>query len=202
MVKSLKIKKNSGMTYIELIVVMSIFASISSVVFFNYGGFQSKIDTKNLASDIALKIVQAQKTSLSGYLPPPAQQAQITSTWKPSYGFYVDRVTDDKSFIYFTDLDQNGDFTDVDCLGNWECLEKITITKGNSISSLDVVYQGGGTFPLNQLTVTFSRPSSGAMIKSNISFSSVVSYVQITVLSPKGNTALIKIYPSGRIQIN
>ena len=47
------------MTYIELIVVLSIFAVMSSVVIFNYGLFQARIDIKNLASDIALKFVEA-----------------------------------------------------------------------------------------------------------------------------------------------
>ncbi|WP_146755300.1 type II secretion system protein, partial [Shigella flexneri] len=62
-----------GMTYVELIVVLSIFATISSVVIFNYGAFQDRIDIKNLSSDIGLKIVEAQKSSLSGQLPPVDQ---------------------------------------------------------------------------------------------------------------------------------
>ncbi|KKQ07855.1 MAG: hypothetical protein US18_C0006G0001, partial [Parcubacteria group bacterium GW2011_GWB1_36_5] len=60
MKESKRIKKNRGMTYVELIVVLSIFAVMSSIVLFNYGEFQAKVDIKNLASDIALKIVEAQ----------------------------------------------------------------------------------------------------------------------------------------------
>ena len=48
------------MTYVELIVVLAIFAILSSVVMFNYGNFQAKVDIKNLGSDIALKIVRTQ----------------------------------------------------------------------------------------------------------------------------------------------
>ena len=59
---------NRGMTYVELIVVLSIFSIMTSVVLFNYGAFQAKVDIKNLASDIALKIVEAQKSALSGKL--------------------------------------------------------------------------------------------------------------------------------------
>ena len=51
---------SNGMTYIELIVVLSIFAVMTSIVLFDYGGFQAKVDIKNLASDVALQIVQAQ----------------------------------------------------------------------------------------------------------------------------------------------
>ena len=33
----------AGMNYVELIVVLSIFSLLSSVVLFNYGGFQAKV---------------------------------------------------------------------------------------------------------------------------------------------------------------
>src|SRR3989344_2489263 len=104
MKKLIKIQKNKGMSYVELIVVLSIFSAMSSVVLFNYGEFQAKIDIKNLASDIALKVVEAQKSSLPGKLPPLAQQVLIPSpsAWKPSYGLYMDQAADDKSFIYFS----------------------------------------------------------------------------------------------------
>lgn len=211
-----KIKKNqrpacrqAGMSYVELIVVLSIFSVMTAVVLFNYGEFQAKVDIKNLGSDIALKIVEAQKSSLSGKLPPLAQQALIASpsTWKPSYGLYINRISDNKSFIYFTDLDnptQNSLYDGSNCTG--ECLEKITITKNNSISSLDVFFQGDPTpHSLNDLTITFTRPNSIAVIKSSqISTppATPISYVQITIVSPKSSTAAIKIYPSGRIQVN
>ena len=194
------------MTYIELIVVLSIFSVMSSIILFNYGGFQTKVDIKNLASDIALKIVEAQKASLSGKLPPLAQQTGIDATWKPSYGIYINPTTDNKSVTYFVDLKnptQNNLYDASACPGAGECLDKITILKGNSISRLDVFYQGSGTANLiSDLTVSFVRPNSGAVIKSSTSFSSTVSYVQITITSPKLITSVIKIYPSGRIQVN
>ena len=77
---------NAGMTYVELIVVLSIFSVLSSVAIYNYGDFQSSVDIKNLASDIALQIVKAQKDSLSGLLP----LQEIKTDWKPSYGVYFD----------------------------------------------------------------------------------------------------------------
>ena len=75
------------MTYVELIVVFSIFSVLSGVSIFNYGAFQDKIDLRNLANDIALEVFKAQKDALSGVLPPFAQQALLVSpsSWKPSY---------------------------------------------------------------------------------------------------------------------
>ena len=52
-----KIKGNRGMTYVELIVVLGIFAVMLSISMFNYKRFQGKVDIKNLANDIALKLV-------------------------------------------------------------------------------------------------------------------------------------------------
>jgi prepilin-type N-terminal cleavage/methylation domain-containing protein len=187
-----KAKKNKGMTYIELIVVLSIFAVISSVVIFNYGTFQAKIDIKNLASDIALQIVQAQKSALSGL-----QTTLIPSVfpWKPSYGVYFDSTTP-KQFIYFADLNnQNG-------YEAGEALSTIAITKNNSISKLEVI---GPSCPVvTNLGITFKRPDSSAMITSNnLAIPCTISYVQITISSLGGKaTSIIKLYPSGRVQIN
>ncbi len=101
----------NGMTLIELITVLAIFAVVSTVVIFNYGGFQSKVDITNLSNDTALQVVQAQHSALDGLLPtqvyPPA--------WKPAYGVYfsstVAPATDAKgannhNFIYFVDLNE------------------------------------------------------------------------------------------------
>jgi len=206
------------MTYVELIVVLSIFAVMTSVVLFNYGTFQATVDIKNLASDIALNIVEAQKSSLSGLLPPPSQQAQIDSTWKPSYGVYFstadNSIIDNKSFIYFADVGnattpQNNLFDGTSCTG--ECLSRVDITKGNYISDISVFYKVGSatgsiTMVGYDLAVTFSRPNSSAIMKSNAGFfngiTPYITYVQITIASPQSVSATVKIYPSGRIQIN
>jgi type II secretory pathway pseudopilin PulG len=197
------------MTYVELIVVLSIFSVLASVAMYNYGGFEDKVDIKNLSSDIALQLVEAQKASLSGLLPPaifvPA------STWKPSYGVYfnssalpdTDSIAFNKKFIYFTDIDQGGDYDGLTSCTS-ECLTKTSITKNNYISSIDVFYASAPStaVPVPNLTVVFSRPDSGAILSSTPALNAGVNYAQITIRSPKGGTALIKVYSSGRIQVN
>lgn len=192
----LKVKRhklNKGMTYVELIVVLAIFAVISSVVMFNYGNFQAKVDIKNLGSDIALKIVEAQKSSLSGLLP----ALSYGPDWKPSYGVYFDITTPtlSKQFIYFADLNNANGYE------AGEALSTISITKNNSISELRI-FGAGCPSTVTNLNIIFKRPDSGATIISNPALSCTPSYVQITVVSPKGMTSLIKLYPSGRVQIN
>ncbi|KKP85723.1 hypothetical protein A3B84_00385 [Candidatus Nomurabacteria bacterium RIFCSPHIGHO2_02_FULL_35_13] len=202
-----KIKDNRGMTYVELIVVLSIFSVMTSVILFNYNAFQAKVDIKVLANDIAIKIVEAQKSALSGKLSLRTHGA--ISDWKPSYGVYFDLSTSDskKKFVYFTDSNQDKDYAP-SCPGvdntEDECIDEITITKNNFISDFTVFYENDSSAVSlnNDLTITFTRPDSGVIIKSTMPFVFTVSYVQITISSVSGITAKIKIYPSGRIQIN
>ncbi len=186
------------MTYVELIVVLSIFSVVSSVVMFNYGGFQDRIEIKNLASDIAQEIVQAQRSALSGLMPASGAAAG----WKPSYGVYfnLSPVTENKSFIYFIDQSNAGFFDGTGCTG--ECLSKISITKNNYLESLRVYYLDNTSASLSNLAITFSRPDSTAKMSGNGALLSNVSYAEIRVRSPKNSVAIIKIYPAGRIEIN
>lgn len=193
------------MTYVELIVVLSIFSVLSSVSIFNFSTFQDKVDIKNLGSDIALKIVEAQKASLSGNL---STHIPIVG-WKPSYGVYFstasDNLADRKSFIYFADLDNSTTLNDIICYpydSTGECLDKIEITKNSSISSLDV-FSGPTTYDqVQRLTINFTRPNSGAIFHGDDgALLSNVYYARITVISAKFHTVFINIYPSGRIEV-
>ena len=190
-----KIQKNQGMTYVEIIVVLGIFSVMSAIVMFNYGEFQAKVDIKNLASDIALKIVEAQKSALSGNLPPGA-----LSDWKPSYGvhFYptFGSGSDNKHFIYFSNLNNDQAYGPDDGLP-----ETISIGKGNYISGIYKCEVGSSCSQIaSSLSIVFTRPDSSAVF-SDISITGS-KYVQITVQSPRNANAIIKIYPSGRIQVN
>jgi len=218
------INKNSGMTYIEIIVVLSIFAVLTSVVMFNYGKFQGKVDIKNLGSDIALKIVEAQKASFSGKLPPPVQYNLLDAAqqyaWKPSYGVYFNsssspdasdgNIPFNRKFLYFTDV-ISPDFTGgVPYTGIYtgatnctqECLERIQITKGNYISHIGRVYGPSNNImaDLTNLTATFSRTNFGVVLSSNgVPLASDTGYARITISSPRGATSYIRLYPSGRV---
>ncbi len=145
---------NRGMTYVELIVVLGIFSLMSSIMIFNYGAFQSKVDIKNLANDVAIKIVEAQRAANFGILPSGA----VGSDWKPSYGVHFDIDADNKRFIYFVDLANLGIYD-----GGSELLEQINITKGNFIDRIDI-YNGITAVTPNptSMTITFTRPSQEA----------------------------------------
>ncbi len=199
-----------GMTYVELLVALGIFSIMTSIVLFDYNKFQAKVDIKVLANDVALKIVEAQKASLSGKLP----QRTLPNPWKPSYGIYLDTSTPEakKNLVYFTDLDLSGVYNvSANCPGlsgsTDECLDKIVVTKGNSVSKVEsYVVSPPQVNPITSpLSITFKRPGAGAVFRTSASPSPALSgfdYMQITVASPSLVEAGIKIYPSGRIQIN
>lgn len=194
------------MTYVELIVVLSVFSILLGIAMYNHGKFQDKVAIKNLANEVALKIVEAQKSSTSG-----KWHSSAGVSWKPSYGVYFQPASpgSNRSFIYFADVDQDKGYTTSDSSfcptpgtsGN-RCLEKISLNRENTIGSLDLFYVGASSSVLTDLTVTFTRPDSSATILSTPAPTGTIDYAQITVASPSNLSAKIKIYPSGRIQIN
>jgi prepilin-type N-terminal cleavage/methylation domain-containing protein len=192
-----KIKKNKGFTYVELIVVLSIFAIMTSLIMFNYGAYQAQVDIKVMANDIALKIVQAQKNAVNGL------DNGLAFTGKPSYGVYFPGTgsTSDTSFIYFADLNNNH-------LYNEGSLSTVNITKGDYIKSIMSCASTPcpDTPPLSDLVISFIRPSSGAFFYNNSTGDIVPStnyYIEITIQSSGTNPShgYIDIYPSGRIQV-
>lgn len=200
------INKTRGMTYVELIVVLSIFSVISTIVIFNYKEFQAKVDIRNLANDVALKIVQAQKNSTTGDLSDSIPTTIPPEAWKPSYGLYFD-VSTPRNFIYFTDLNNVSACDDPGCIPPYtlggEVDEIINITGGHTIplDGLQVIGDGCPATVTN-LSITFKRPSSGAIISSNPPLGCTVNYVSITLASDYVFNAKIRVYPSGRIQFD
>jgi len=202
-----KIKKNRGMTYVELIVVLSIFAIMSAVSMFNYRGFQAKIDIKNLATDIAMQIVGAQKDAMAGRLPPTGSPSL---NWKPAYGIHFDisNNVSNKRFIYFADLNDTKIYQEafnsiVDCSGDPFCVDKINITKGNYVLSLQVVGSNSCN-STSKVDVVFKRPDSSAILSADGincgTFSKVV--ISISSAAPDNLAKVnINLYQSGRIEI-
>jgi type II secretory pathway pseudopilin PulG len=110
--KLLLSNKNSGMTFIELIVVMGIFTAISATVLFNYRDFSDGVALQNLAQEIALQGKRAQTLASQGRSPinllSDAQRVNIENTpnflptdWVSSYGLAFDSENMNTSFIFY-----------------------------------------------------------------------------------------------------
>jgi prepilin-type N-terminal cleavage/methylation domain-containing protein len=181
-----KIQYKKGMTYVELIVVLSIFSIMSAVTLADYGGFQAKVDIKNLANDIAMQIVGAQKNALAGKL-----LDSVDFVNKPAYGVYF-KLTNNKEFISFADIDGSKSYSGIS-----EKIDLIQITNGSRIASLDLVGCGNG---LSDVSIVFTRPDSSAVISNSV-VDCNPSEAIISISSKDDEaTAEIHVYPSGRIE--
>jgi len=106
--KNLPKNDQSGMTFIELVVVMGIFTAISATVLFNYRSFSDSVSLQNLSQEIALQGKRAQTLATQGRRP-LLSAAQINNglpsflppDWVSSYGIAFNLDHNNKSFIFY-----------------------------------------------------------------------------------------------------
>ena len=189
-----KLQANRGMTFIELIVVIGIFATITGVVLFNFTGFTTSISLQNLANQIALQLKKAQTEALSG-----TGGGALFGTNRPSYGIHFE-TANPSHFYYFADIDNGGviDSTAFCPGANSECLDDITIQTGDTIINL-----AASNCPLNTgLDITFQRPFPDAIFhEDGIIQSPQPSKIGIEIKSSKGTKKTILVWSTGQIEI-
>ena len=172
-----------GFTLIEMVFVFVIFAIMAGITLFNFREFNNKAVFNNLADDVALRIVQAQKAAISGSL----NANFLGQDVKPTYGVYFSMQTpsasvsavdaDQKHFVYFSDnpiagapynglignkvydLPSSGVCPVTAALNN-ECLSVTAITTGEYVSNICYVptTSTAGTCGSYNLSVAFTRP--------------------------------------------
>ncbi len=181
-----KIVATRGVTFLELMIVMSIFGIMSSVVLFRYNDFNAGISLTNTVQEIALRVQQAQSDAINGVIPkyvmnPSSQttdQDPVPGNWRSTYGVFFSTSHADQ-FIYFFDRDRvaqrdsagSGLVDQMDDPNPWsncshsasrdECLDLITITTGEEIIGVCV---DGDTTCQGDAWVLFTRPFPDARI--------------------------------------
>jgi prepilin-type N-terminal cleavage/methylation domain-containing protein len=208
-----KLNFSSGVTFIELIVVISIFAIISSVVLFNFSDFSSAIATQNLAHDIALRIKSAQTNAISGKQEGALiANGLVDSTYRPSYGIHFGKTdttydsTNEYHFFSFADLNGDHEYNDLGCQPATvtECLELTEITVGGKILSICVnsgTCSAPGNMDSTTLDITFKRPFPDATILSSLD-PGPINEAQIILESAKGTQKIITVNKIGQISVN
>jgi len=208
-----------GFTFVEIVVVLGIFAAISSVVLFNFKDFSGGVSLQNLSQEIALQISNMQRSSLAGRQPfslatgnAPIVIGQNGGAWKPSYGICVtsratgcslqgaygsdDAVT---AFTLFAD-----DLNDKIFSGLPERLDVIQISGGDYISDvcLNKATTGVGICGGQQAIIVFERPNVSPEIMYGGSWASSASDVTITISDGNGLSREIGVWKSGQIEVN
>lgn len=186
-----------GLTFIELIIVLSIFGIMASIVLFRFDDFTARVRINNLAQDIALRVVGAQKAAIAG-----AANASVTAGTRPTYGVFFESATtpgpDNTQFTYFNDLGAPSNNKEYDAPASGctnECISVTTITTGEYVSDICYRLVSGSQSCGNStaVSVTFTRPFSDATIRiHNLTGPSVIPlardvYIEI---STQGDTPL------------
>lgn len=208
----------SGVTLIELIVVVAIFSVVSSVLLFNYSNFSTNVSIRNLSQDIALTIRKSQTsaTSVQGI----TGSGSVRSY--PAYGisFSLESnstsfLPNSKRFVSFADVipassqtpnkkyDSDGTCGSVHEGG--ECLEAISIAGSDNLVSIETDTTGGAVTS-GTIDITFRRPSPDAIIcyipsgQSSCS-SQIPSYAKLTFQSAKGLQRSVSVWNTGQINV-
>ena len=212
--------KNTGFTIIEMLMVLAIFAIVSSIVIFNYSSFHSNVSLENLSGDISLTIRRAQSyaTGVKG-----STLGGTEASAFPGYGIHFSTepgssarsfLGSNKSFIFFADLfsgpvstgspayDQSNDSCGYENLepGN-ECLEEITI---NSTDVIDEICTDSSCGK-GSVDILFKRPQPDALFcfipSGDLSCAGTSSFVSIKIRSITDKVQKITIWNTGQISI-
>lgn len=213
-----KNKYNSGITLMELLVVISIFIIISGITIFNYSKFKSSATLQNLADDIALSVrrVQGYAIGVRGYGDNFSSAYGIHFTASKASAVYSGS---NKSIILFIDVNDNGKYEGGDECGNPgldnECLEALNIASADQISNV-YINKGGSDIRINTdeaLNILFKRPnpepyfcySSVDSYSNNCTAeSNDISFVKIEISNPNSYNVYktVIIYNNGQISIS
>lgn len=180
-----------GFTLIELIVVIGIFITITTLILANYTGFSDRLSLKRTVQEIALSIRQAQSYGLA------VREFGTGTNQFPGYGIYFQESVPD-TYKFFADVNNNKIY-DGDSSGELVQIYKIQTSSrifdicGNRNTSPP------GTCDVPTLNAVYLRPEPSVTLRTTagISFSDV----EIIIRSPKGLEKKIVLWISGQISV-
>lgn len=203
-----------GVTLVEMIVVVAIFAVVASILFFKYSDFNTSVSVRNLSQEVALTVRKAQTyatsvRSLNGVSAVsdqfPAYGVSFSpdapgATYAPSY----------KQFTVFADMVNGADINRYydrgsDCGNpsiNNECVELYSINTSDKVVQLCTDYPVSDTcISSGTVNVIFRRPAPDAeiCIVSGSQCTTTVSYVKVVLESIKGTQKTVTIWNTGQI---
>lgn len=197
----------TGLTLIEMLVVLAIFTILTAIVLGNLPAFRNRLALDLLAEEVAVTIRQAQVYG--------AATKGFGGTKFPSHGVHLVASTGNtksESFILFADLVTDNKYDEGDGCGelNTECREKFTLRGGVEIKAIYIcvdqypctAVQKKNAQTSDVLAVIFQRPRSDANFydKDGNHFTAPPAYILIELYSNKAiDSRYIAIWTTGHI---
>lgn len=174
---------NKGFSLIEMLVTVSIFAIISSIVIVRNSQFDDETLLHNLAYDIALSVRQAQQFGVN--------VRGGEGDFDQAYGVHFDADSD--VYQFFRDSNGNGAYD-----SESELLETYTIGRGARIGTICNLNDDRSSCGVQEsLDVVFRRPNPDAVINND-----TISRASVELISARqGGRRLVVIYSTGQISI-
>ena len=205
--------KNSqaGLSIVEMIVVVAIFAVVASVLFFNFSDFNTNVSIRNLSQEVALMVRKSQLYATGVH---NLDGVSASSKTYQAYGISFSAKTSggtyeatSKRFVLFADTVSSGvnnrRYTASSSCGNPttsnECVEAFGITTGDRISSLCTDL---GCSSTNTVNVVFRRPSPDAEIcidTGSGNCTALRSFLKVVIRSARGQERSVTIWNTGQI---
>ena len=196
-------RATSGFSLIEMIVALSIFIILTSVMLFKYNTMNTRLTLDTLAHQMAQWTRETQISAMS--------VKSHVGSYNTGYGLHFDTATP-KQFIFFADLNGDKIYTQGGTCGDVasECVEVIKLLKGNSVAMLCGENKGNpqgacptGLESLIDTDIVFTRPDPDAYINGEYSLGNRINYArnQITVKAVTGYSRMVEVWTTGQVSV-
>ena len=204
-------KQQSGFTMLELIITLTIFLILTTVMLLDYNGINNRITLDTLAHQVAQWVRQTQVSAMG------VRHVQSNAGIFPGYGLHFDRATPDR-FTYFADLGSQNKRYDPLAVGancgdvGEECEQIIMLPRGYQIEKLcselaniaPVPGPDCSTFSnSNNFDIVFTRPDPDASIYGEYSVGNAASSsrAEIYLVSTKGYRRAVEVWVTGQVSV-
>lgn len=214
-----KNKSPRGFTVTELLVSIAIMLIITTMVVSNQKQFGSGAVLKNIVNNISLTLREAQIYGIS-VKQIGTHTANTTNAFSSGFGLHFNinatPTGDNTAYIFFVDKDPNLDpkvapnpdnmyGSGISCptVSTSECLDKIVLGQGHTVSDICTIRSGTEECFYNSLDITFKRPAVEASLifDANQGNSSGLNVACVEISAPDGKKNSIVVYTTGQISI-
>lgn len=194
----MRISSAAGFTLLELMVVIFVFAIVSTAVFANYSSFNERLAVRSASEEISSSVRRAQAFGLA--------VKGITiggTTYFPGYGIYF-TLANPFSYVAYADINADRLYQEAN-----EKVEDMVIQANSQIYQLCANAKSNppGDCTLTNIIATYTRPIPQVVLKKDGGLSTCGgmgdSYcdVGIKIRGPRGTTKTIVLWQSGQISI-